>query len=837
VRTLRSAVFRWVGSIGSILSIAPVAWGAVEASLPPGGGLGALGVRVDLASAQLRYRACPSLPCVPEATSAVLPIPLDKDRLPDAHDVVTEVVPIGQGRSIVHVHLRARGDQLVGWDAVLAGAAASSGGATVIFSGKTGFVEGQDGERTGPFVQVLGSDAVKHVLVGTVREDLHLCGQDATILAPTGLDPGTLTLRGATVQRLPSSQREGATRIIAAAHGGPASPALAPLLVAGGASSEVGSFKALTDGDPATTWAEARPGVGQGEFVEMSAPEEVGISRLSLVVAPPSPAGSPKAQGTTANAAVAPRSFFLVTARQIFAVTLPEDGRMHPGAAYDIALPEPVHTSCLALVLDDAAYDRGRSHPEVTVAELVAYSEFDGGDGSLEAVARALDGGGARAAAARGILARAGAPGFVAMAAAYDKLDAAGRNMAIGVATSASGCEASGPLLIRAMSDPDHEVQRKATEKLQNPLCGKAAVPALVKALDEPALREKVAPLVASLAPGPSLEPLARAMGVGDAKVRGVVRRAFAQAAARSPLEAVTALIADSQRAPDARLELLRAAIGQVPAPGAREAADAAIDDLLRGSPALRLRFLIAEPMAALARAGDAHATARFLEMLARDPDPPVRTRLAELAAGIGAAEQALVAAVDDGEPRVREASIRAIGASRLGRGEPAILGALSKDPWTFVRTAAAATLALLPATREVDEKLGDALENDASPKVRAAVVTSLATHHAVGLVKPIRSRLDSKYEDVDVRLASARALGALCDSGSLDRLTELARAGTGPLTDELASQLSLAATEALGSIHPPDLAKRLAPLMAKDARALAQEAARSALAEPTHCR
>jgi hypothetical protein len=611
--------------------------------------------------------------------------------------------------------------------------------------------------------------------------------------------------------------------------------------VAVGASSEVGSFKALTDGNPTTTWAEARPGVGQGEFVEMSAPEEVPITRLSVVLAPPAPTGAPAAPPTGTDgasaAAVAPRSFFLVTAKQTFAVTLPEDGRMHPGSAYDIALPEQVRTSCLALVLDDAAYDHGRPHPEVTIAELYAYSMFDDPGASLDAVARALDGGGARAEAARGVLARAGAPGFVAMASAYDKLDAPGRNLAIAVATSAPSCSASAPLLIRAMSDTDREVRRKATDKLQNPLCGKASVPSLVKALDDAALRENVAPLVASLAPGLALEPLARAMGAGDPRLRGVVRRAFAQAAARSPIDAVTSLVADAQRPPGARLELLRAAIGQLADVRARAAADAAIDDLSRGSPAMGMRYLLGEPIAALARAGDAHATERLLDLLAHDPDAAVRARATELAGGIAAAEPALAAAVGDVEPRVREAALRAVASSRLALAQPAALGALAKDRWTFVRTAAAATLAALPASLDVDAKLGVALENDVSPRVRAATIAALAVRHAVALAKPIRGRLDDAREAVDVRLASVRALGALCDLRSLDRLTELARAGAGALTDEVPSQLSLAATEALGWIHPSDLGRRVAPLLAKDARAVAQEAAKSALAEPPHCR
>ncbi len=821
-----------VGSFASLASFAPSARAATEASASAGGGLGALGVVVDVAGATVHYRSCPALPCVPDATSPVLTLPFGKEQLPDPRDVVAETVPIGQGRSVVHVHVPARGDQVVGWDAVLAA------GTPPIFAGKTGFADGQDGERTGSLVQVLGAGPVKHVLVGSVREELRICGQTETILSPAGLEPSTLALRGATVQRLPPEQREGATRIIAVAHGGPATLPLASLLGAVGASSEVGSFKALTDGNPSTTWAEARPGRGQGEFVTMSAPQEVPITRLSIVVAPPVEAGAdpklPRPEEAKQDAAVAPRSFFLVTTKQTFAVTLPEDGRLHPGAAYDIALPEPVRTSCVALVLDDSAYDHGRVHPEVTLAELYAYSAFDGPSATLDAVASALDGGGGRAEAARATLERAGSPGFAAMAAQYDKLDAAGRALAMQVAASASGCEASAPLLIRGMGDADREVRRKATGKLQNPLCGRAAVPWLVKALDDPAQRLTVASLVASLAPSLALEPLARSMGGGDARLREAVRRAFALAAARSPTERVGSLLADASRPPEARLELLRASVGKLPE--VRAAADGAIDDLLRAAPTMQTRYLIADPLAALARAGDAHATTRLLELLARDPEPAVRAHATELATGIAAAASPLTVAVTDEDPRVREAALRAVASAKLTGAASAAEGALAKDPWTFVRTAAVATLASLPPSGEVDDKLASALDNDASPRVRTATVAALAVRRAVAMIKPIRGRLDDVREDIDVRLASARALGTLCDAKSLDRLTELARNGAGPMTDEVPSQLSLASTEALGWLHPPDLARRLAPLLAKDARPLAQEAAKSALAEPPRC-
>src|SRR5262249_41638681 len=159
---------------------------------------------------------------------------------------------------------------------------------------------------------------------------------------PRGLDPQSLVLRGATVQRLTKDQRGQATRVAASPRNAPAETPLAPLLAASGASTALGSASELTDGNAASTWREGRPGAGRGEVVMMRAPADVPITRLAITVAPP----EPKANGA------APKSFFLVTDAQTFAVQMPDDAWAHPAGAYDIPLSEPIRTSCVTLVLD-----------------------------------------------------------------------------------------------------------------------------------------------------------------------------------------------------------------------------------------------------------------------------------------------------------------------------------------------------------------------------------------------------------------------------------------------------------------------------------------------------
>ena len=130
------------------------------------------------------------------------------------------------------------------------------------------------------------------------------------------------------------------------------------MLVATGGSAP--SPAALTDGKLDTAWSEQRPGDGHGEFVTMRAPSELPIHSLVVTIAP----GKPKPEGA------APRTFFVAMDDRLLQVTMPEDAWQKPEQAYDIPLPTPVRTTCVAVVLDEA-YARGAAAPEVSIAELV----------------------------------------------------------------------------------------------------------------------------------------------------------------------------------------------------------------------------------------------------------------------------------------------------------------------------------------------------------------------------------------------------------------------------------------------------------------------------------
>jgi hypothetical protein len=839
----------FVASIAA--SMAPsVALAETHAAVPAGGGLAALDVNVDLARG------------VVTASGLELAIPIDHAALPAEAAVKVETVPIGQGKRVVHVRVPLKDSEGEGgpaWEAILAG-----GRKEPIFAAMTGPTSGDPGERTGKAVQVVPNGATSFVLVGDVREDLGICGQAVTLLDPLALYPASLELRPATVQRLGAEQRESAESIVATEKTGAADPPLARLLVARGSSVPDSRGAELTDGDPQTVWRERRPGIGQGEFVVMAAPKGVPITRLQIVVSPPAPlrptthaagtatappvaAGSgalpsPAAPGAPPSAppaspppspnSASPKTLYLATTVGAFEVSLPTDGSK-PGSTYEVVFPKPLETSCVALVLD-AAYSRGLAHPDVGVAELTAYSEFDTPGATLEDLARRLSG--PRGFAAAQALERAGAAALPAVTAAYDGLDARGRALAIDVAASHDSCEEAAPLLARGLCEAEGEAPRKAHEKLER--C-KGAASALAQRLrTDAASRGCVAPVLATLAPDVALEPIADAMAAtpeDDRATRAVLREAFAGALAATPRGRLAPLLGDRQRSVAARIEMMRAAEGRLNE--APTESEANLAELLTGTPPMRARYLALGPLGELARAGDRAAAGRIVESIAHDPDWPVRSRAAELAPGLPDAAGVLVVAAHDPEPRVREAALGALAAGPNPSADAVRAGvdALEHEGWWFVKTQAVALLANAPASRDVDDALGGAL-HDPSVNIRGGAIVALARRRALPWRSTIRERLDDTGEDLEIRGAAARALGALCDTDSADRLSELVRALGSPSTDVDAQQLGFAALVGLAALHPPDLQSRVASLLAPGAPAYARAAAQRALAARGMC-
>ncbi len=661
--------------------------------------------------------------------------------------------------------------------------------------------------------------------VGGRSASVHLCGRP-TVFGPRVVDPADMTLKPApTWQRLSAAERKGAIALKATrVEGTMPGPPLARWLHSVGASSAVGSPASLTDGNPETTWGENRAGDGRGEFAVMRAAREVPLTGVTLTVRP--------ARGVVEHGA-SPHHVFLADDQGIFAVTLPEDAWQHPGSSYRVSFASPRTTSCLALVLDDAFVPRGEAAPAVTVAEVEAQTALDGTRTLDELAAQLGSNDETLARQARAALERGGEPARRAVEKAYGQLDEAGRMRALDVIDQAT-CREAAPTYVRVLGSRFESEARHGRTRVER--CRRDAFEALSAAVLDPAhpSRQAAATTFALIGPAEALPVLLQTdLTPGPKGLRGALVRAASAPRAR---EALAHALDDAQMPPRRTLDLLRAAGDAVGDPVVRPSAGRALDRAAPAGAGFDERYLALGPAARLAAAGDDTARARIGAALA-DQTPALRAAAAGVAVA-PALRPGLLGASGDAEPRVREASARALGhAVPSGPDERTALLRLSTDEWTFVRVAAYDSLGALPADVSVDKALVDRLDADRSPLALARAIEAVGQRHVVSAAPQLRRMVDDKARPIDVRARSAQALGSICDQASLERLSALARAGADPMAEGDAQSLGGSALLALGRLHPPDLEARLAPLLSSKAPRVIALAARAALANPDRCR
>jgi HEAT repeat protein len=785
----------------------------IVATARAGGGQPLLAVGIDAGGA-LRARVCAAAPCGLEGGRELALPAAARARL---RDVRLTVVPIGKQRRVIVVTIPEPAQQRA-WEAVIAAPLRGSE-PLVLFEGMTGLAEGEYGLRHGGMVMISEPrpDASRSVVIGEQREDLSLCGRPA-VLSPRLVWPDDLSLRPAKVQRLTPGERDGATRIVAQRSEQPEGTRI-PLLRAVAATSAVGSPSALTDGDPETTWSENRGGAGRGEFVLMQAPPALPITALELVVRPPT---------RPVELGVAPKELWIASADRVLHVTLPEDAWQHAGARYLVPLDRPLRSDCLALITESAW--GGSAKSRVTLAELTAHTEFD--QSTLDGLVGALAGGGKRAEAAASALSALGPPAFERVVKAWDRLDEGGRRVALDVIDHAP-CEIRSPLYLRALFGPYAAHRIHARDRLRS--CGKDAAQAIEAAL-QTAPRRAHPLLVNELAlVGPeravllTLPLLAKA----DQRGRQLLRVALGRAARRdAAASAVREMLRDRAQPEVARIDLLRALGDQIR--DFQPDAGQALAVLARPDAGFRARYLLLEPAAALA-AVDPAAKGFVARSLSSDPSPFVRTQAAAVIASPAEFRAELSRALEDPEVRVREAALRALARPGGSFAGGAVARRLATDRWPIVRAAAAEAIATMGPSRELDVALDRALE-DPSYHVRAPAVAALGERRARSFAARVRERLEDKEEITEVRGSAALALGLMCDSESVELLTGYAKKLADPLLSAEERAISSVALGALSRIHPPDLARRLRPLLGKDVAPLARAAAQAALRSPGSC-
>jgi hypothetical protein len=787
---------------------------ALPVSAPAGTGQAALSV-FALKDGDVAVSSCAAPPC------SAGPVSLNVPKELRGKPARGEVIALGQGRHAVVVSIT---DNVRTFNAVVA-APLGAGAPKVLFSGLVGMVSGQPGDRKGPVVRVIDtSSGARSVVVGEQWESVSLCGR-STILAPTLLNPKTLELQAAKLQRLPPEELEKARNVTArrmaddeASQG--ARGVLRPL----NASSAVGgTFEALADGNPETTWSEDRGGDGKGEFVVLRSPPETPILGLEITVRP---------KQANVEGGAAPERFFVAGPRDVIKINMPEDAWKQPGARYRVTLEPALQGSCVAISLD-SSFDKSPG-AKVTLAEITAVTEFDAS--KLPELVKALAGGGQRAESAKSLLVAAGEPAHLAVAEAFASLDEGGRRVALAVMDSAP-CERSAATYVTALTSNFEAHQKHASSRLRR--CGTAGGAALADALSKSNKSDKrlLPLLVTELAltdPARSVQAFLPLLDEKTVLRRRLLRTALAQAARTAKAEpAVRGVLADPKTPPVALIDLLRA-LGEE-APRYEPEASAALQRLQQGSPAFRTRYLLLGPSAVLSRVNQ-QVEGAFRKSLSSDPDPHVRAAALHLVKEPKRFESEVLRALTDEDVRVREASTRALATPDAVFASAPLTERLAEDRWPLVRASAADALARHPAGPALDKPLTAAL-GDESPLVRARSIRALSERRASGVAERIRERLIDEHEWPEVRAEAARALGALCDAESADILAAFAKKLADPMASPDAQLIASGAVLSLGRLALPNLKDVLAPLSAKKAPPQARRVAASALSARDTCR
>ncbi len=796
----------------------------------PGGGQSELAVGFDGQSA-LRAAVCGAPKCgIETGLDLELPTTLASHRA----SMQLTIVPIGNDRSAIVVKVPTSSAEQF-WQAVVVAVPGQSK-PKLIFKGVTGYVKGEPGLRQGSQVQIseaTDETGARRILIGDLHEDLTLCHREA-LLSPQLLDPRSLDLKPAKVQRLTAAERDKAQEILAQpikddSNQPPANSAKAAasgfmgkdarLLRAVGASSAVGWPSALTDGDPETTWAENRGGAGRGEFVVMRALSDVPINAFDLLVRPPHRA-IPNAVGA--------EILWVITTHEIYKVRFAEDPWKYPGVHWTIALSHPIVTDCVALVTDTAYYESPKS--EVTFAELSVRTEFE--SANIDNLMGALAGGGPRAEAAGTVLSSLGETAFKAVDAQFESLDEGGRRVALDIVDHGP-CALSAPVYVKALLG-SYEAQRKhAVDRLRR--CGEQARVTLVASAEKAqgSALVAIAEALTEVAPDAAIGTVMARLGRAP-RERRQLREVLARAAQSEHADKIIRETLARQDLPlDVDIDFLRALDQRIV-----EFAPESVVVLMRATKSgidWRHRFRLIVSAENLA---SSNPTVRdwLAQIMTTDESPYVRMQAAGAVASPGLFRTELLKALQDSEVRVREAAAQALTSRAADFARGALFERLHNDEWPIVRSAAADALGAQTLDAEADVQLANAL-SDSAPLVRSHVIDALGRLQAHAQASKILDRFQARDEHLTVRLSAARALGWLCHNNAVSALTDRARTLKDPMLDAEQRSLAGVSLAALSRIHPNNLKDLLAPLLAdKGIAPSVRRIAQTALDSKEHC-
>ncbi len=771
----------------------------------------------------LLTEVCQKRPCSPDhGTQVLIPESL-KNRLSEAE---IRVVPLGLKRHAVWIRIGdGQGEHAWNWlgaaplrptppPSSKAPLPPTAPQALVLFSDWTGTeTPNQKTPVLALSLSAANAQGERSLLLGEERPALSLCGRKAPFDAKI-LDPLSLSFVPAKVQLLDARERAQATHLQATAALSDETSRLqlelTPSWASTGKLPQPGwaSPGKLPQPGSDQGWFVAHKNDGYGEFLVLRGPQ---IPLTSLLLTLPK-------EGSTRRG---PNAFWVASQGALFHVDLPKSGTQ--GELLQVAFPTPISGQCVALVLDhtDGATDTTEVGFTSVAAQALSLP-------SLEELILVLGKEGPEQQQAISLLTALGVPALTRLTLELGKLNEQQLSAACDVLDHFSCADTSYPFS-KLLANSSLLIAERARARLR--MCGPAAASGLSQAFSEAKQDSESVPVAAEFAAfAPEMAVLALAPRLtGQSSVRQELRASFARAA-RAPAgaAAVRKVLIQDDLSPAISLELLRAlgpyAATFMPEVGKAYARAHQAQDF-------ESRFLLLEPAGYL-EAGYPPARAD-LGVALTQKDWRLR---AQAAASIRQASRfapALVRLLGDEHQRVRQAALGVLLGPSAQFAEPAVLQLLRDDPWPLVRASAAQTLGALKGAALTDSALQASL-TDTSPEVRASVAEALGARGAATAAQPLLARLEDQEETVEVRIASATALGEMCAVSALNSLTRRTQALSDPTAPSDAQLLGRAALRALVRLNPSDLQKRLAPLKARTAppavRAAAGRAASSSV-------
>jgi HEAT repeat protein len=624
----------------------------------------------------------------------------------------------------------------------------------------------------------------------------------------------------------------------------------------------------LDDGQPGTAWAEGLGGDGRGEFltarsIASGAPGAPGasgayaVSGLRIL-----PGDGASAEAFRAHNRVRRFQLALGPAReQRYDVEIPQDAASdaaHWRDPYWVALPKPVPSACVTVIITEVAHGSEASPPKsygtTAIGELAIFTDVDGPNGAerlIADLAKTPD-----CAARLPMIVDLGAPAVLPLAQAVTTATGSARECLVDGLVKLEPAPQN-PIVVDALAG----AVVGATEREERLIAGalsRAALPPIAplgKLLGDPRAnlddRARAARVLGALPDPRAADALLDAVGTGPAALRGEVLEALANApglradAVLARLAAPPAAGAATEREGDL-LRVLPAAVKRAP----ERMADALAK--LRGALAPERGFAVqARAVLALGALGSAGDPEALASVRGSSGDPVLRylaaRELGDLGGGPFDARPALRAALSDADPRVRETAAVGLGRAHDAGAGGALIVAAKQEPWPFVRRAevealgqlcgaAAGDLLVRAVERDVDDVRRAGLVGLArckDPHARTLLLRTLARHDETAPLRALAAALLGDSGDRTVAPLLAEALHRLVNQSEGDMALEgpaaatlraLARLG-GPEATQAAVALAgdkrhpyrETAVEALGVLCDPGAGRATLRTLASD--------------------